>query len=73
LFSALAYKADIEAALAARAQEYLVKPNDLDRLEETIRRLLDQSSAAALRLANKAGGLQKNGHVERIVAREKIL
>ncbi|HEX5736789.1 MAG TPA: response regulator [Blastocatellia bacterium] len=41
-FSVLAYKADRDAALAAGAQAYLVKPNDLDRLEETIHRLLGQ-------------------------------
>ena len=39
-FSVLAYKADREAALGAGAQEYLVKPNDIDRLEETIERLV---------------------------------
>jgi DNA-binding response OmpR family regulator len=39
-FSVLAYKADREAALGVGAQEYLVKPNDMDRLEETIQRLV---------------------------------
>jgi DNA-binding response OmpR family regulator len=39
-FSVLAYKADREAALGAGAQEYLVKPNDIDLLEETIQRLI---------------------------------
>ena len=39
-FSVLAYKTDKDAALDAGAQAYLVKPNDIDRLEETIHRLL---------------------------------
>ena len=39
-FSVLAYKADKDAALGAGAQAYLVKPNDIDGLEETIHRLL---------------------------------
>jgi OmpR-family two-component system manganese-sensing response regulator len=39
-FSALAYPYDREAAIAAGAQEYLIKPNDLERLEQAIAKLL---------------------------------
>jgi DNA-binding response OmpR family regulator len=43
-FSANAYKADIRNALGAGAQEYLVKPCDLEELEETIEKLLNDKS-----------------------------
>jgi OmpR-family two-component system manganese-sensing response regulator len=39
-FSALAYPYDREAAIAAGAQEYLIKPNDLEILEQAIAKLL---------------------------------
>jgi OmpR-family two-component system manganese-sensing response regulator len=39
-FSALAYPNDRETAIAAGAQEYLIKPNDLERLEQVIAKLL---------------------------------
>lgn len=39
-FSALAYPHDRDAALEAGAQEYLIKPSDLERLESVISGLL---------------------------------
>lgn len=39
-YSAMARKIDKKEALAAGATEYLVKPNDLDRLVRTVERLL---------------------------------
>jgi len=43
-YSAMARETDRNEAIAAGATEYLVKPNDLDKLTETIKRLLDESS-----------------------------
>lgn len=43
-FSALAREIDRRQATEAGANEYLVKPNDLERLTETVRKLLDKSS-----------------------------
>lgn len=39
-YSAMAREIDRQTAMAAGATEYLVKPNDLDRLTETVGRLL---------------------------------
>jgi two-component system response regulator ArlR len=40
-YSAAAYGADIEAGIAAGAQDYITKPADLDQLELTIRRYVE--------------------------------
>ncbi len=40
-YSAMAREIDYQMAKAAGATEYLVKPNDLDRLTETVGRLLN--------------------------------
>lgn len=40
-YSANAYEADIKKALASGAQDYLVKPCDPDKLEQTIEKLMD--------------------------------
>lgn len=45
-FSAKAYPDDRETAILAGANEYLVKPNDLDRFKESVKRLLAQRSKA---------------------------
>jgi OmpR-family two-component system manganese-sensing response regulator len=42
-FSAMARPSDRKAAMNAGANAYLVKPNDLDRLTQTVRRLLEES------------------------------
>lgn len=42
-FSAMARPADRNAAMNAGANAYLVKPNDLDELSPTVRRLLAES------------------------------
>ncbi len=42
-FTGMARPVDRNQAMAAGATEYLVKPNDLDRLAETIKRLLHKS------------------------------
>ena len=42
-FTGMARPVDRALAMAAGATEYLVKPNDLDRLAETIERLLHKS------------------------------
>lgn len=39
-YSASAYPEDLEAGLAAGATDYLVKPNDFERLTETIKGLV---------------------------------
>ena len=39
-FSAMAYSRDKENAIKAGATEYLVKPNDLDKLAATVNRLI---------------------------------
>ena len=44
--SGLAYKADIENALGAGAQAYLVKPVDLDELIESIKQLLGKCAGS---------------------------
>jgi DNA-binding response OmpR family regulator len=46
-YSAAAYSTDIEVGLAAGAHAYLVKPADLDVLELTIRRLIENSPTTA--------------------------
>jgi DNA-binding response OmpR family regulator len=40
-YSALARDSDLVAAVNAGAQVYLIKPNDFEQIEPTIRRLLD--------------------------------
>jgi DNA-binding response OmpR family regulator len=40
-YSALARDSDLVAALNAGAQAYLIKPNDFERIEPTIRRLVN--------------------------------
>jgi len=44
-YSALGYDSDIEAGLEAGAQAYIVKPDGINRLEETIDRLLKKGPA----------------------------
>jgi len=39
-YSALTRECDLEAAMSAGAQAYLIKPDDLESIEPTIRRLL---------------------------------
>lgn len=39
-YSGHAYETDRQQGLAAGAQEYLIKPNDLDRIEEVIDKLI---------------------------------
>ena len=41
-YSAMARDADRQAALAAGANEYLIKPNDLEKLTLTVRKLLSE-------------------------------
>lgn len=43
-FTGMARLIDRATAMAAGASDYLVKPNDLDRLQETTKRLLGRSS-----------------------------
>jgi DNA-binding response OmpR family regulator len=43
-FSAMAFAEDKTAALHAGATEYLVKPNDLNKLTETVEKLLSPES-----------------------------
>ena len=45
-FSAMAYQHQREAATAAGATEYLVKPNDLDRFPQAVRKRLEEGSNA---------------------------
>lgn len=52
--SARAYPADRSDGLKAGADEYLVKPNDLGRLVETINQLLDKNPLANCKTLNKA-------------------
>ena len=42
-YSALARDSDLEAAVEAGAQAYLIKPNDFEQIEPTIRRLLNMN------------------------------
>ena len=44
-YSGAAYDADMKAALKAGAQAYLTKPEDLDRLLNEARRLMNQSDS----------------------------
>jgi DNA-binding response OmpR family regulator len=44
-FTAMARSIDREAGINAGADEYLVKPNDLDKLTETVKRLLNEKSS----------------------------
>lgn len=41
-FSAMARPSDVSAARAAGANDYLIKPNDLDKLPQTVKRMLNQ-------------------------------
>ena len=43
-YSAMAREIDREKAMVAGATEYLVKPNDLEKLTETVERLLNRDS-----------------------------
>ena len=45
-YSGMALEEDKRRALKAGANEYLVKPNDLDKLVETVENLLQRSPAA---------------------------
>jgi DNA-binding response OmpR family regulator len=47
-FTGMARSVDRAAAMAAGANEYLVKPNDLERLTATVERLLRKEAAAAI-------------------------
>lgn len=51
--SAKAYPTDRTTGLEAGANEYLVKPNDLSRLVETIKQLLDKNPLASCKTSNK--------------------
>lgn len=44
-FSAMARPADREEGIAAGADEYLVKPNDLIKISETVKRLLQKTNS----------------------------
>jgi CheY-like chemotaxis protein len=44
-YSALTRDSDLEAAMRAGAQAYLIKPNDLDKIEPTIKRLVGAGRA----------------------------
>jgi DNA-binding response OmpR family regulator len=44
-YSALTRDRDLEAAMNAGAQAYLIKPDDLDKIEPTIRHLIGPSRA----------------------------
>ena len=46
-FSGLAHERDRARALAAGAQVYLIKPNDIDALASTVTRLLTEAQAPA--------------------------
>jgi DNA-binding response OmpR family regulator len=46
-FTAMAGSANRARALAAGANEYLVKPDDLERLAETVERLLHEKAAVS--------------------------
>ena len=52
--TAMAYPADREEGLKAGADEYLVKPNDVERIIETVNRLLDKSPSANCKTPNKS-------------------
>ena len=43
-YSGAAYEADIEQAMRAGADEYLVKPCDIEQVQQTVTRLLQKSS-----------------------------
>jgi DNA-binding response OmpR family regulator len=45
-FSALARPNEVAEALEAGASDYLVKPNDLERLPETVKQFLSEDSTA---------------------------
>lgn len=45
-YSAMSRPVDREMGLSAGANDYLVKPNDLERFTETVKRLLDKSLSA---------------------------
>jgi len=47
-FTGMARLIDRATAMAAGASDYIVKPNDLDRLQETTERLLGRSSPLAI-------------------------
>jgi DNA-binding response OmpR family regulator len=44
-YSALTRERDLEAAMSAGAQAYLIKPDDLDKIEPTIKRLIGSGRA----------------------------
>lgn len=44
-YSALTRDCDMEAAMSAGAQAYLIKPDDLEKIEPTIKRLIDAGHA----------------------------
>lgn len=46
-YTAMARPVDRQTAMAAGATEYLVKPNDLDRLTGTVRRLLNKKASVS--------------------------
>ena len=57
-YTAMARPADRAAGLAAGADEYLIKPNDLDRLAKTVKLLLKP--------ANYIPGIQINTYKDRL-------
>ena len=49
-YSSAAYREDIEAGMAAGAQQYLTKPTDIEIIEQAISRLLARSTGAQAHL-----------------------
>jgi DNA-binding response OmpR family regulator len=59
-FTAMARDIDRKSATMAGANDYLVKPNDLDRFTETVRQLLNQKKLMGKRkaqLRKRCGGI----------------
>ena len=54
-YSGMARAADREKALAAGAAEYLVKPGDLEKLTETVERLLSQENRRSISASTSPG------------------
>lgn len=73
-FSATAKPVDIAEAMEAGANEYLLKPNDLEKLPVTVRRLLDDAFLARGRrsvIKNSADPLPQTSS-EQVLQSEKI-
>lgn len=57
-YSALTRECDLAAAMSAGAQAYLIKPNDLDRIESTIRHLIENNKPGNIEQIEAARGLK---------------